>query len=207
MSGGIFEHVACKYLYLSEKRCIFFPYHKLNVFSAVIEAEGFSCFVALTGLLGEEKLHLMFQVDVQEKSKESNKWKLKQLSLPLSAVKQSGSAKVKQLILFLCLKTAVSIQAKQPQESLIVCAVGSEPSLVAWVIACGDTTNIWGELAPCPPFWSNSARFGSFLGAIGSPRAADDPVLALQSLSVSAPGLLRGWTSCCQPKIGMQVGN
>lgn len=42
----------------------------------------------------------MFQVDVQE-NQEFNKWKLKQLSLPLSTAKQSSSAKVKQLILFL----------------------------------------------------------------------------------------------------------
>lgn len=117
---GIFERIACQFLHLSGNRCIFFSYHKLKVFSPIIEAEGFSCSVALTGLQGEEKVRLVFQVDVQEKSEESNKWKLKQLSLPLSAIKQSGSAKIKQLILFLFLKTAVFIQAKQPQEPLIV---------------------------------------------------------------------------------------
>lgn len=84
---GIFECVTCKFLHLSGKRCTFFSYHKLKVFSPLIEAEGFSCFVTLTRLPGEEKVHLMFQVDVQEKSEKPNKWKLKQLSLSLSAVK------------------------------------------------------------------------------------------------------------------------
>lgn len=56
-----------------------FSYHNpRGFFSPIIEAEGFMCFVVLTGLQGEEKVHLMFQ-DVQEKSKESNKWKFRQL--------------------------------------------------------------------------------------------------------------------------------
>lgn len=103
----------------------------------------------------------MFQVDVQGKSKESNKWKLKQLGLLLLSVKQSGSAKGKQPIFFIFLETTVSIQAKQPQGSLSS-AVSNEPQPHSMGHCL--QREYMGELAPYPAFWSSLPGLIHFQG-------------------------------------------